>query len=409
MIRQRDYVGCTVRGGGSRVSMVTMTTSPVTRRRWPTVVQVGPDPSAVGGMETVIRTYADLLSAHTSVRVIPSWRPDAPAAGLLPALNAARSLARLRGDVVVHVHLSQRGAFCREGVLVRAAAPRQRVYVTVHGSDFVATSRSRRWSPIYRAVLRRAAGVAVLNDDALAAVRRLVPRTPVRVLRNPGPVPPRWVPPIGAGAAGPVVLFAGEVSARKGADVLLRAWPTVLRAVPGARLVVAGPDGGVDLGAVPGAVGDVFPGAGVQALGPVSPERIRQLLGEARVAVLPSRAEGMPMFVLEAMAAGRPVVGTTVGAMPQMLRGAGLVVQPGAADRLAEALVAYLSDRDRADRDGAVGRARYLRGHSPETTVQDLAAFYGLAAAGRPDASADPSRVAGPDASGAADAGDPGR
>jgi glycosyltransferase involved in cell wall biosynthesis len=356
-----------------------MTAAPLTGLTWPTIVQMGPDPAAVGGMETVIRTYVSLLAGRTTVELIPSWRPDAPIAGALPALAAVRRLAGLRrrhrGErILVHVHLSHRGSFLREGVLVRAAtALGYPVFLTVHGSDFVATSGSGRWRPVYRSVLHRAEGVAVLNDAALAAVRELTPRTPATLLPNPGPVPEQWTPATAAGAAAPVVLFAGEVSRRKGVDVLLRAWPAVTAAVPGARLLVTGPAGGVDVDGIPG----------VRALGPVSPERIRGLLGETRVAVLPSRGEGMPMFVLEAMAAGRPVVGTTVGAMPEMLAGAGLVVAPGDAGLLADALVAYLRDSDRADRDGAAGRVRYVGRHSPATALRRLTAFYGVDASGR--------------------------
>lgn len=350
-----------------------MTTAEDTRPRWPTIVQVGPDPSAVGGIETVIRTYRELIAPRAVVRVVPSWHPDAAAAGLVRALGAARRLAVLRGPVVVHVHVSHRGAFLREGGLVRVAAARRLpVYVTVHGSDFVATSRQRGWASLYRSVLRRATGVAVLNTAAEAAVRRLVPATPVTVLANPGPVPADWAPP-GPGAAGPVALFAGEVSHRKGVDVLKAAWPAVRAALPEAELVVAGPPSGVDLAGVPG----------VRQVGPVSPERVRELLGAARVAVLPSRAEGMPMFVLEAMAAGRPVVGTTVGAMPDMLAGAGRVVPPGDADQLAGALTAYLGDPVRADREGAAGRARYRQSHSAEATLDRLADFYRVARSGR--------------------------
>ncbi|GAA0816576.1 hypothetical protein Sya03_42670 [Spirilliplanes yamanashiensis] len=330
---------------------------------------MGPDPAAVGGIETVIRTYAELLAPHATVRTLPTWRPDARAAGAAPALAALRRLAGLPRGAVVHVHLSHRGAFLREGALVRAAAALRRpVFVTVHGSDFVATSRTGLWRPVYAAVLRAADGVAVLNDGALAAVRRLAPRTPVTLLHNPGPVPADWRPATGAAAAPPTVVFAGEVSHRKGVDVLLAAWPAVLRAVPDATLVVAGPAGGVATDGVPG----------VRALGAVPPARVRELLGEARAAVLPSRAEAMPMFVLEAMAAGRPVVGTAVGAMPGMLAGAGRVVQPGDAAALAAALVAYLADPAAAGRDGAAGRERYLRDHSPAAAAHHLGVFYGL-------------------------------
>ncbi len=349
-----------------------MTATPRTDSAWPTIVQVGPDPTAVGGIATVIRTYVSMLSAQTTVQQVTSWRPGARGAGVAVALAAARRLAALRAQhrgerVLVHVHVSQRGSFWREGALIRAAAALGHpVFVTVHGSQFVATSEQPSWRPLYRWVLRGANAVAVLDAAALAAVRSLAPRTPTTLLPNPGPVLPQWAPASDAADAEPVVLFAGEVSRRKGVDVLLRAWPAVTAAVPGARLLVAGPAGGVDV--------DGFPG--VQALGAVSAEVIRVRLGEARVAVLPSRAEGMPMFVLEAMAAGRPVVGSTVGAMPRLLAGAGAVVDPGDAGQLADALIGYLRDPDRARHDGAAGRARYLQSHSPAVALQRLAAFY---------------------------------
>nr|WP_296065466.1 glycosyltransferase family 4 protein [uncultured Actinoplanes sp.] len=345
---------------------------------WPPVVQVGPEPTAVGGIATVIRTYVSMLSAQTTVRQVTSWRPGTRGAGAAVALTAAGRLAALRARhhgerALVHVHVSHRGSFLREGALIRAAAALGHpVFVTVHGSQFVATSGQPPWRTLYRLVLRRANAVAVLDDAALAAVRGLAPRTPATLLPNPGPVFPQWTPASGAVDTGPVVLFAGEVSRRKGVDVLLRAWPAVTAAVPGALLLVAGPDGGVDVAGVPG----------VRALGAVSAEAIRARLGEARVAVLPSRAEGMPMFVLEAMAAGRPVVGSTVGAMPRLLAGAGAVVEPGDADRLADALIGYLRDPERAGHDGAAGRARYLRSHSPGVALERLAAFYRTGAAG---------------------------
>jgi glycosyltransferase involved in cell wall biosynthesis len=62
--------------------------------------------------------------------------------------------------------------------------------------------------------------------------------------------------------------------------------------------------------------------------------------------------------------------------MPRLLAGAGAVVDPGDADQLADALIGYLRDRDRARHDGAAGRARYLESHSPAVALQGLAAFY---------------------------------
>src|SRR5207302_5751638 len=78
------------------------------------------------------------------------------------------------------------------------------------------------------------------------------------------------------------------------------------------------------------------------------------------VAVLCSRAEGMPNAVLEYMAAGRPVVAAAVGANPDLLAGGdcGLLVPPGDAGALAGAIDRLLTDRGLARRLGAAARRR---------------------------------------------------
>jgi glycosyltransferase involved in cell wall biosynthesis len=268
---------------------------------------------------------------------------------------------------IVHVHLSHKGSFCREGLLIALAkALGYRAFATVHGSDYVATSSHFPWRLIYTAVICRADAVAVLNEEAMVATRRMAPSTHVQVLPNPGPVPDNWVPATKPGAADRKVLFAGAVGKRKGIDVLLSAWDTVTAEVDSVELLLAGP---IEDMVIP-------PHPTVKVLGPLSHEQVRELLGRVRVAVLPSRAEGMPMFVLEAMAAGRPVVGTTVGAMPKMLHGTGRLVATEDVRGLAEALKCYLVDPALADRDGTAGREEYLNGHSESAVVQQLAQFY---------------------------------
>jgi glycosyltransferase involved in cell wall biosynthesis len=84
------------------------------------------------------------------------------------------------------------------------------------------------------------------------------------------------------------------------------------------------------------------------------------LLAGCDVFCLPSSAEGLPLVVLEAMAAGKPVVATTVGGVPELVvQGeTGLLVAPGDVDALRRALAGLLADPERARRLGAAGRER---------------------------------------------------
>jgi glycosyltransferase involved in cell wall biosynthesis len=95
---------------------------------------------------------------------------------------------------------------------------------------------------------------------------------------------------------------------------------------------------------------------------------VGQLLARADIAVLPSLEEGMSNAVMEAMAAGRPVVATDVGDTGELLRDRGIVVPPAAPGALANALERVLTDPPLAARLGRQARAWSLE-HLPVDTM----------------------------------------
>jgi glycosyltransferase involved in cell wall biosynthesis len=99
--------------------------------------------------------------------------------------------------------------------------------------------------------------------------------------------------------------------------------------------------------------------------------------------VLPSFAEGLPMVVMEAMAAGRPVIATAVAGLPELVRPeTGWLVPAGDAGALAEAMEALAGmPRERLEAMGRAGRARVLARHDVDAEAAKLATLFEAASA----------------------------
>jgi glycosyltransferase involved in cell wall biosynthesis len=105
---------------------------------------------------------------------------------------------------------------------------------------------------------------------------------------------------------------------------------------------------------------------------------VADVLQAADVVTLPSRAEGLPLAVLEAMACARPVVATPVGGVPDAVvdEQTGLLIPPDDPDRLAAAILRLLRDRSLARRMGAAGRRRVEESFSLDSFASGVAAVY---------------------------------
>jgi glycosyltransferase involved in cell wall biosynthesis len=173
---------------------------------------------------------------------------------------------------------------------------------------------------------------------------------------------------------GPVVGVVGRLVEQKGIDVLIDAFPEVLRRHPAARLLVVGdgPEGmalrrrasrlGLD-----GRV--VFAGWINNA---------RDVMPACDVMVMPSRWEGLGLAALEAMACGRPLVASAVDALPEVVRDGetGMLVSPGDRHALAGAVNRLLDCPDWAAALGAAGQARVRDCFSVSEMVRSTIALY---------------------------------
>jgi len=179
---------------------------------------------------------------------------------------------------------------------------------------------------------------------------------------------------LGIPSSAPVIGLAARLTEQKGLTFLLQALPAVLRAQRDLRLVIAG-DGPLRRNLEEEAQ-RVGVGSHVHFLGPRTD--MPDILQLFDVYVLPSIWEGLPMVLLEAMAAGCPIVATNVGGNPDAVRDGynGYLVPARDPDALATRVIGLLSDRRQREEFGRNGRTLFDREFSAAIMARSYEQLY---------------------------------
>jgi glycosyltransferase involved in cell wall biosynthesis len=172
------------------------------------------------------------------------------------------------------------------------------------------------------------------------------------------------------------MLSVGRLSWRKGYKYLIDAFPSVLAEYPNARLFLVG-DGDQRM-PLQRHVKKLGIENYVRFLGNVSEEKLHSLYHEANVYVQPSLYEPFGITILEAMSMRKPVVGTRVGGIPEIItNGAeGLLVEPRNSLQLAKTIINIFSDSSCRRRFGSNARKRVEREFTWEVIAKKTLEFY---------------------------------
>lgn len=170
-----------------------------------------------------------------------------------------------------------------------------------------------------------------------------------------------------------IIGSVGRLVHQKGYDMFLKAAQALVRTHPGLLFVIVGD--GVLRTELERLASQLHLGEHVCFLG--EKKEIAELLATFDIFVLSSRDEGIPMVLLEAMSAGKPVVATHVGGVPKVVEHgkSGLLVQPRP-ELLERAIAELLSDKQRARRLGRTARERVAEQFSSQSMAEQYIELY---------------------------------
>lgn len=284
------------------------------------VLMVGPDLSLHGGIVSVVQGYLDggLPEACDGFDYLGTGVGCSKLAKSFAfALALARYAMAMPSYDIVHLHISARGSYRRKSIMARMAHKEgKRVILHDHDGEFKKAFEES--DDAYRRDVRETFGIAdrvvVLSEewrDYFA--ENVCDSGKIDVVHNGVKVTAKPCSPCSRHD----VLFLGRLDARKSPDVLLRASRDVLSCFPDTKIVFGG-DGEVEKNKQLAAELDIADRC--EFLGWVTGDEREALFERAAVYCLPSKNEGMPMSVLEAMARGIPTIATSVGGIPQVIR-----------------------------------------------------------------------------------------
>lgn len=357
---------------------------------------MGPPP--FGGISSVMRTILDSpLGRDYSFEVFERSNIPQDSSGYLGTnifrinrfIQFFRKLRQKRYDFV-HIHTPFSAGFPGTIVfMIIARLAGTKILLHIHGTDWdsVYIKRSGLTKFVFRIGFRIPQRIIVLYEIWRINIKELVPKVRVYTIANclEDAQPPDSAlvqtirPELGIANNNFLVLTVGFVGSRKGYLDILDAVPQVVKTDESVRFVFVG--------------GEERPGENYPVLskiknqkldkwvlvtGEVHRSKIPLYLATADVFLLPSREEGMPIAILEAMRAGRPIITSTVGGIPEMIEDgrSGILIEPENPGKIVDALRRLLKNDQLREELAQGAREGFEKKFETHVCINQLASIY---------------------------------
>ncbi len=349
------------------------------------IVMAGPLPPMIGGMTTVIDDIAhSSLAQKTDLILFDTAKKTPEGRSLFQAIAARfalwrswRNLMKPSRQTIAHIHTCSGLSYFLDGAYALisrlSGVP---VVLHVHGGRFdnFLDGLSPPARIFARFIARRADRVVVLSHEWKKKLAVRIPGARLSVIENGVSIPPPS--PTGKKSAEIFILFLGNLGQQKGVWDLL----ACSKSLPsGARLVLVG--GEEDPGITEN-IREQLRREGLQdkveLTGPLTGKPKFDRLYRADIFALPSYAEGVPISMLEAAAAGLPVIVTPVGGIPSVLTDEenALFVKPGDRDALLAALLRLIETPELRKRLGDAAKRHVLERYGIENSARQYFELY---------------------------------
>jgi len=340
------------------------------------ILVLAPSLKSIGGVQNYTKVLLDALAdvvGKGNVRCVAIPEDPAPRNGEPPALGISTKLHFAASALAATVSWRPNLVICAHIGVAPLGRAIQRLtgipyWIVLYGIEVWGDLSAAK-----RSALKRAARLVAITQFTLdVTVGRHALGHPSAIILPPTlprQSPPPAEPTDGVPKGTPrIVLTVGRIAASeryKGHEIMLRAWPSVLRRLPGAEYWIVGD--GDDRQRLEALSRELGVAGATRFLGSVSPEKLAVCYHRCCVFAMPARTEldgavprgeGFGIVFLEAMAAGKPVVGPRMGAPAEFIRSGehGLLVDPSSAAEVADALVELLDDPARAGKMGAAAK-----------------------------------------------------
>ncbi len=307
---------------------------------------------------------------------LPMARAISPGDGPA-ALRVARCIGGLKPDIV-HTHGAKGGLYGRLGAaLQRRRGARVAAFYAPHGGSLhyeAGSWQGRIYFTVERALERITDGLVHVCAFEAETYRAKVgvPRCPAHIVRNG--LRPEEFEPIGPNADAADFLFIGELRAIKGVDLFIEALSLLEADGRKPRALIVGPGSPEEQHRFR-ELANKSVHANRVAFHPPMPAR--EAFAKAHAVIMPSRAESLPYIVLEAAAAGVPLVASHVGGIPEVFAGeTDRLVPSGDANALAEAMRAALDEPKRLQAEAMLRRDRIKQSFSLAAAAGRIEAIY---------------------------------